>query len=218
MPDLRAALLDALDQLSCPLGHPELSAYLRVFHDLEFHPGELARVHRTEQQAYRAGEQRDVWLCPAILDFVLGVRAAEGLLTRSDWPLAKRIVYQGADATRQVWLTKVLSHVTLVALEQGRPAAHLLGQEATKRAELLLCADDILAGLQTTDGEDEHLVDERLAAFEGDLSFRLMLWYEAAEDAYASLIDDDHQIRERAAKKLAHLSEEVILFGARPAG
>jgi hypothetical protein len=25
MPDLRAALLDALDQLSCPLGHPELS-------------------------------------------------------------------------------------------------------------------------------------------------------------------------------------------------
>jgi hypothetical protein len=218
MPDLRAALLDALDQLSCPLGHPELSAYLRVFHDLELHPGDLARVHRTEQQAYFAGEQRDVWLCPAILDFVLGVRAADSLLTRSDWPLAKRIVYKGADPARQVWLTKMLSHFTLVALQQGRPAAHLLSQEATKRAELLLCADDILAGLRTTDGEDEHLVDERLAAFAGDLSFRLMLWYEAAEDAYAGLVANDHQTREQATKKLAHLSEEVTLFGARPAG
>jgi hypothetical protein len=56
----------------------------------------------------------------------------------------------------------MLSHFTLVALEQGRTAAHLLGQEATKRAELLLCADDILAGLRTIEGEDEHLVDERL--------------------------------------------------------
>lgn len=117
-----------------------------------------------------------------------------------------------------MWLTTMLSHFTLVALQQGRPAAHLLAQEATKRAELLLCADDILAGLRTTDGEDEHIVDERLAAFAEDLSFRLMLWYEAAEDAYASLIDDDHQIREQAAKKLAHLSEEVTLFGVRPAG
>ena len=220
MPELRAALLDALDQLNSPLGHPELSAYLRVFHDLDLHLGDLAKVHRAEQQAYRTGEQRDVWLCPAILDFVLGVRAADSLLTRSDWPLAKRIVYQGADPARQVWLTKMLSHFTLVALQQGRPAAHLLGQEATKRAELLLCADDILAGLRTVEGEDEdeHLVDERLAAFEGDLSFRLMLWYEAAEDAYASLIDGDDQIRERAAKKLGHLSEEATLFGARPAG
>jgi hypothetical protein len=45
-----------------------------------------------------------------------------------------------------------------------------------------------------------------------------MLWYEAAEDAYAGLIDDDHQIRGQAAAKLAHSSEEVTLFGARPAG
>jgi hypothetical protein len=55
MPELRAALLDALDQLRCPLGHPELSAYLRVFHDLDLHLGDLAKVHHAEQQAYRAG-------------------------------------------------------------------------------------------------------------------------------------------------------------------
>ncbi len=112
----------------------------------------------------------------------------------------------------------MLSHFTLVALQQGRPAAHLLGQEATRRAELLLCTDAILTGLRTTDGEDEHLLHQRMAAFAGDLSFRLMLWCEAAEDAYAGLIANDHQTREQAAAKLAHLSEEVTLFGARPAG
>jgi hypothetical protein len=217
MPDLRALLLDTLDKFYCPLTQTELSAYLRVFHEIDLTQAEVSAVRRDEEQAYRAGEQRDVWLCPAILQTAWGFRAAEGLLTRSDWRLATRIVYQGADAVRQVWLTKLLCHFTSVALEQDRPAAQVLTQEASRRAELLLCADDVRWRLQPEDAEDEHVVAEALAAFERDLSFRLMLWYEAAEDAFGNLIDHDRAIRQRLAAQLERLDQESILFGAQPA-
>lgn len=70
---------------------------------------------------------------------------------------------------------------------------------------------------QPEDGEDEHVVAEALAAFQRDLSFRLMLWYEAAEDAFGNLIDHDRAIRQRLAAQLERLDQESILFGARPA-
>jgi hypothetical protein len=217
MPDLRALLLDTLDKFYCPLTHAELSAYLRVFHEIDLTQAKVSAVRRDEQQAHRAGEHRGVWLCPAILQTAWGFRAAEGLLTRSDWPLATRIVYQGADAVRQVWLTKLLCHFTSVALEQDRPAAQVLTQEASRRAELLLCADDVRWRLQPENAEDEHVVAERLAAFQRDLSFRLMLWSEAAEDAFGNLIDHDRTIRQRLAAQLERLDQDSILFGAQPA-
>jgi hypothetical protein len=217
MPDLRALLLDTLDKFYCPLTHAELSAYLRVFHEIDLTQADVSAVRRDEEQAYRAGEQRDVWLCPAILETAWGFRAAAGLLTRSDWPLAERIVYQGAGAVRQVWLTKLLCHFADVALEQDRPAAQVLVQEASRRAELLLCADDVMWRLQPEDAEDQHVAAEALAAFEQDLSFRLMLWYEAAEDAFGNLIDHDRAIRQRDAAQLESLDQESILFGVRPA-
>jgi hypothetical protein len=217
MPDLRALLLDTLDEFSSPLTHAELSAYLRVFHEIDLTQAEVSAVRRDEQQAYRAGEQRGVWLCPAILQTAWGFRAADSLLTRSDWRLAERIVYQGTDAVRQVWLTKRLCSFAEVALEEGRPAAQVLVQEVSRRAELLLCADDVRWRLQPEDAEDEHVVAEALADFERDLSFRLMLWYEAAEDAFGNLIDHDRAIRQRIAAQLERLDQESILFGGRPA-
>jgi hypothetical protein len=125
-------------------------------------------------------------------------------------------VYQGTDAVRQVWLTKMLCHFAGVALEEDRPAAQVLTQAASRRAELLLCADDVIARLQREDAEEEHVV-EALAAFERDLSFRLMLWYEAAEDAFGNLIDHDRAIRQQLAAQLERFDQESILFGARPA-
>ncbi len=208
MPDLRALLLDTLDEFFCPLTHAELAAHLRVFHEIDLTQADVSAVRRGEEQAYRAGEQRDVWLCPAILRTAWGFRAADRLLTRSDWPLAERIVYQGADAVRQVWLTKMLCCFAGEALEQDRPAAQVLTQEASRRAELLLCADDVMWRLQPEDAEDGHVVAEALAAFERDLPFRLMLWYEAAEDAFGNLIDHDHAIRQRLAAELERLDQE----------
>lgn len=216
MPDLRAVLLDTLDGFFCPLTHGELSACLRVFHEIDLTPADVAAVHRNEQHAYHAGEQRTVWLCPAILQTAWGFRAADSLLTRSDWPLAERIVYQGADAVRQVWLTKMLCRFASVALEQDRPAAQVLTQEASRRAELLFCADDVIGRLQPEDAEDQHVVAEALAAFERDLAFRLMLWSEAAEDAFGNLVDHDRAIRRRLAAELERLDQESVLFGARP--
>src|SRR6266542_3471014 len=157
-----------------------LAAHLRVFHEIDLTQADVSAVRRGEEQAYRAGEQRDVWLCPAILRTAWGFRAADRLLTRSDWPLAERIVYQGADAVRQVWLTKMLCCFAGEALEQDRPAAQVLTQEASRRAELLLCADDVMWRLQPED----------------------------AEDGFGNLIDHDHAIRQRLAAELERLDQE----------
>jgi hypothetical protein len=75
-----------------------------------------------------------------------------------------------------------------------------------------------MARLQPEDAEDEHVVAEALAAFERDLSFRLMLWYEAAEDAFGNLVDHDRAIRQQLAAELERLDRESVLFGVRPAG
>jgi hypothetical protein len=125
---LREAILAALDHYRCPLGHGELAAYLQVEHGLTVAQADLPALVDAERRAHAAGEQRQVWICPALLgDPILddlGVPADDSLVTRSDWELPERVV--GLEAVRQLWLTWQLCRDARIYLEWQRPGVELL--------------------------------------------------------------------------------------------
>jgi hypothetical protein len=107
--ELRQILLEALERFSRPTGHGELRAYAGVFHGLDVTTGDLAALQDNERDAYQAGEQRQVWVCPAIVRLYPDFLPDASLLTRSDWPLAQRIELEESSAVRQLWLTRQLA-------------------------------------------------------------------------------------------------------------
>ncbi len=66
---LREIVLDTLDQFYCPMTHGDLVAYVQVFHEGGLSREDLWAVIGEERRSYQAGEQRQVWICPAILNF-----------------------------------------------------------------------------------------------------------------------------------------------------
>ena len=215
---LREAILEALDHYYCPLGQGELAAYLQVEHGLTVAEGELPALVDAERRAHAAGEQRQVWICPTLLGnpFLdeLGVSADDSLVTRSDWELPQRVV--GSEAVRQLWLTHRLCRDAGAYLQLQRPGVELLVDQASRRAGLLLPQGEIrarlyLAQLYLTDNPDAEAPPwEQL-----ELSVRLTLWSEMAEDTFGSLADLDQQHRQAQATYLARYLQgsTAQLFG-----
>ena len=212
---LREAILAALDHYYCPLGHGELAAYLQVEHGLTVAEADLPALVDAERRAHAAGEQRQVWICPTLLGYPildeLGVPADDSLVTRSDWELPQRVV--GSEAVRQLWLTYRLCRDAGIYLQMQRPGVDLLVEQATMRASLLLPQGEVRARLYLTDDPDAETPPpwERL-----ELSVRLMLWSEVAEDTFGPpLADLDQQRRHTQANYLARYLQgpTAQLFG-----
>jgi hypothetical protein len=75
-------------------------------------------------------------------------RNGRASVTRSDWPLAQRIELEQSSAVRQLWLTRRLCELVLIALELGRANVELLMEQVAMRVALLLPQGLVEARLQ----------------------------------------------------------------------
>ncbi|TQJ02619.1 hypothetical protein [Amycolatopsis cihanbeyliensis] len=196
---LRGAALEILDSAYCPLRHVEARVYLLACRELEVSVQDLEQVLDLEEAAFTEGEEREVWLCPALEppDFY----SDTDYLTRSDWSPANRIVEFSAEPERRLLLLRHVADEVCVRLEERRdPAAfsdlfmELAGQ---------LPGDDVADRLDLPPGRpvliDVH--DER----------HVETIREIAEDEHAALASaENHRLR---AAGVADLSLRARLFG-----
>ena len=207
--ELRELLLEALEAFRCPAGHDELAAYARVFHGIEVPASALIGLQEFERLSYRAGGQRQVWICPAIVRSYPDFRPDVSLLTRSDWSLTLRLVLEESGAVRQLWLLKQLCGMALAALQSGRLHAEPLIDQITRRAELLLPVGIVEGRLLVLEDGGEAPDAPPEAGWE-----RLEVLRAVAEDAFDQLASVDFEARSRFAKELAQTSQEIQLFGS----
>jgi hypothetical protein len=211
--ELRQILLDALDRLACPAGHAELDAFARVFHGVNIAAEEVEALLLDEQQAFRGGEQRQVWICPAVAQVYPDFPPDTSLLTRSDWPLARRLLLPASSALRQLWLVRKLSILVLIALEEDRPNIEPLMGEVSRRAELLLPAGIVEARVRRYRAEKAEQDGVPIADVQFDVvQERIDVFREVAEDAFEMLAPADHG-RHAARPELEQASPEIQLFG-----
>lgn len=209
----RMAVFEALDQLGVPAGHEELAAYARVFLGTEMHRQDLATLRQAERRAWKDGERRDTWICPAILDH-RGFPADADLLTRSDWPLENRVLITGSEAVRNLWILRRLSWLVLAALREDKPGVDALMDLAARRAALLLPMSMVEAQLRMS----EDLAPAPATSPDGvdpTTHRRFVTWGEMAEEAYELLVRPELPARQSFANRLRlEANVEIQLFGA----
>jgi hypothetical protein len=202
---LREVVLAALDEFRCPCALEELQAYLSVFEDTTLSSANMEALLEHEQRSFLNGTSGAI-LCPVILRMP-GFPAYPGLVSRSDWDLADRLVLTSSEATRQLWLLRRLCDLAIIALEERREAA-LLVQQIERKREFILPAGIIEARLELglDDGPEEASMTEALILRE-----QLAVCGEVAEDAF--LLLDDTAARQRATEELMQMPIAVRLFG-----
>jgi len=204
----RSVVLDALDRLACPAAHEDLAAYLQVFQGIKVTRHDFEALVRGEAEAYASGEQRDPWVCPAILEWN-GFPADYSLLTRSDWPLGERVVTAFSEVGRQLRLLGELTSLAVIALETRRPGAELLVEQVRTRGGLLLPEAIIEARFADT---IRAFREQGTILSEDDLKrLRLDKYRELAEDTYGAF--RNQEVREQVAGRLAQAAVEIQLFG-----
>jgi hypothetical protein len=202
---LREVVLAALNEFRCPCALEELQAYLGVFEGTTLSPADMEALLEQEQRRFLEGAS-GAMLCPVILRMP-GFPAYPGLLSRSDWDLAERLVLTSSEATRQLWLLRRLCDLAIIALEERREAA-LLVQQIDRRSRFILPAGILEARLQLglDDRPEEASMTDALILRE-----RLAVCGEVAEDAF--LLLDDSSVRQRATEELTQMPIAVRLFG-----
>jgi hypothetical protein len=202
---LREVVLAALNEFRCPCALEELQAYLGVFEETTLSPDDMETLLEHEQRRFLDGASGAI-LCPVILRMP-GFPAYPGLLSRSDWDLAERVVLPSSEAKRQLWLLRRLCDFAIIALEERQETA-LLVQQVDRRRRFILPAGILEARLQLglDDRPEGTSMTEALILRE-----RLAVCREVAEDAF--LLLDDAAVRQQATEELTQMPIAVRLFG-----
>jgi hypothetical protein len=184
---LRAAVLDALEDLQWPTYTRELALYCEARYGRAIAPARFGSLATDEVASYlREHRPRAVWLC-----FALTYDRAESirrLWCRSDWPLERRIV---APTSGRVQHLKLTARLCTVALEAADTAAD-------KEMLRIIAADHArdLPGVNFRRGD-----------------FPLESWRDVATDLLEKVEPPDEQLRREAAVRLHKLPEAHQLFG-----
>ena len=177
----RDQILDTLNAIGLPTALSNLSHLLVARGGHALAPRHLARLGRQDQRKFAATPSPLAWLAPAISP--VGLVAVATSLTRSDWPLAQRIV--GSRTARTSHLRVLLA---LLARAQGQANPSVAGL-------VLRYAESVPGAL----GRGESLDPHRLRA--------------AAEAELRTLLPLDLEERLSAARRLAGLPQRYQLWG-----
>lgn len=195
----RSAILAVLQQFYCPVQVEDVNAYTAVFVPDIGRISELAKMLKGEADAWRLGELGPTWMCPALTD--AEAVADPTYLTRSDWGIGHRLLIQGGDQARHLWLVRVFSDRCLVAAEQGLQVLSPIISRVRYHTEAVafhLPVELVSHVSRSRNKIDEYLIEELR---------------EAAEDSHAALIAKEQPARRRLAQQLEHLDEHRRLFG-----
>jgi hypothetical protein len=198
---LRQRVLDALDDLACPLDpEGELSPFLEgVFGEPVLHPA-LQLLLKEDRKAFDLGSREMVLLCPAI---DADLEADPRRWTRSDWPLWSRIVHPDSEIVRSYWLIRELYRTPILLENLERPPASLasLIERLAKRLPSSRVAE----------------VQQRLRDMpDNDYDWnrdRFYIWNTVAEELYDEMADEDRMRCEEVAARLIRHSLAAQLFG-----
>lgn len=185
----REVVLDLLAEAGTPLNSLLIASVLRPLTGRSVASTRFGSLSKDEQASYTSARPRAVYLCHC-LTYEDG-QAVKRMWARSDWPLAARIV--GPRSGRLIFLKGAAWTVRLARDHANRAVdADTLNYVAADQARD--------AGAKVIRGEFHH--DE---------------WLQVIEDQIRRLGPDDEAVRTEAADRLqAKLSEEQLLFGARP--
>jgi hypothetical protein len=153
---IREAVLVALDQYYSPLTLDELVAVVRELGAPELSVAGIEDLLSREEQAFDAGQQRAVWLCPGLEppDFYPDT----DFVCRSDWQPENRIVQFDLEPERRMWVLRQVSEQVLGCLDERKDPAPLADAFAVLLREI---PEDVLrdrVGAASVDVRDEDAV------------------------------------------------------------
>ncbi|MFJ1760468.1 hypothetical protein ACIOD2_09140 [Amycolatopsis sp. NPDC088138] len=102
---VRDAVLRALHAAWSPVAADDLAMVVSLVGGPAAGEATLAELAAEDRAAYFAGEERPVWICPA-LEYPNGEPNDE-FFTRSDWPSRGRTVREVLSETQELWLLRV---------------------------------------------------------------------------------------------------------------
>ena len=192
---VRDAVLGALDLVYQPVAADDLALVVELTEGLEVSEAALAELAAADRAAFFAGADRPVWICPA-LEYADG-RAADEFLTRSDQPMAARVVRDVLSESQELWLLKQFCGLAQSILKRRVKVPSRLGERIV---DLSI-----------------HLPADRLAErrADGDRLDDLGVYRELAEDRFGELVTEERIAQAHVIDALERLAPPERYFGVR---
>ena len=194
-PPVREILLETLAHFRWPQNAGFLEEYLLARHQLQVGSRAFAPLRRDERKAWdRAPGARDAYIAPALKP---DGSANPRWITRSDWPLERRIV-----ATPRTERLFDLYKIYVLAGRPGSAEASYLGPRSPVDALLEKYAQDILQA----EPPSASASDNEFAAWRAQVRDR-------AGTAIGEIRRDDEPDRKQFARQLADLPDRERIWG-----
>ncbi len=194
-PPVREILLETLADFRWPQNAGFLEEYLLAKHQLQLDSRAFAPLRRDERNAWdRTPGAREAYIAPALEP---GGSANPRWITRSDWPMERRIV-----ATRRTERLFDLYKIYVLAGRPGSAEASYLGPRRRVDALLEKYAQDILH----TEPPSASASDDEFRAWRANIR-------ERAGALIGEVRGDDELDRKQIARQLADLSDRERIWG-----
>jgi hypothetical protein len=190
---VRDAVLGALNLVYQPVAADDLALVVALTEGLEVSEASLTELAAADRAAFLAGADRPVWICPA-LEYADG-RPADEFLTRSDQPMAARVVRDVLSESQELWLLKQFCDLALSFVERRVEVPRRLGERI----------DDLSI----------HLPADRLAEKRADRDRPddLGVYCELAEDRFGELVREERVAQGHVIGALERLAPFERYFG-----